>query len=191
MSAAASQAFASREALSAWLRDNHATATELWVRMYKKGSQRASVTWDDCVVAALTWGWIDGQRRALDEESFVQRLTPRRSRSNWSKRNCELAERLIAEGAMAPAGLAQVEAARADGRWERAYAGSADMTFPDDFLLALSVSPGAEARFATLSRAERFAIYHGLQTAVRADTRARRIAAAVAALAAGGDSSDG
>ncbi len=175
--------FASRDALAAWLKDHHATSTELWVRIFKKGTGRPSVTWDDCVIVALAWGWIDGQRRALDQDAFLQRLTPRGPRSTWSMRNRAHAERLIAEGTMAPAGLAQVEAARADGRWDRAYAGSADMVFPEDFLVALRTSPVAEARFATLRRSERFAIYHKLVTAKRADTRARRIAVAVAALA--------
>jgi uncharacterized protein YdeI (YjbR/CyaY-like superfamily) len=177
--------FATRDELSAWLEKNHATASEIWVRLFKKSTKRPSVTWEDCVVAALAWGWIDGQRRALDEESFLQRLTPRRPRSIWSKRNCDHAERLIADGTMQPPGLAQVAAARADGRWDKAYAGSADMVFPDDFLLALKKSPKAKAFFATLNRSELFSIYHRIETAKRADTRARRIAAAVATLAAG------
>lgn len=178
------RSFASREALAAWLAENHGSSSELWVRIFKKSTQRQSVAWEDCVVVAIAWGWIDGQRRSLDEESFLQRLTPRRSGSNWSKRNREHAERLIAEGTMEPPGLAQVVAARADGRWERAYAGSADMVFPEDFLLALSEVPKAQAFFATLSRTELFSIYHSVQTAKRADTRARRIASAIAALAA-------
>lgn len=177
------RSFSSRDELAAWLRAGHAASSELWVRIFKKGSGRPSVTWEDCVVVALAWGWIDGQRRSLDEESFLQRLTPRRPRSTWSRRNREHAERLIAEGIMEPPGLAQVAAVRADGRWERAYAGSADMVFPEDFLLALREVPAAQASFATLSRAELFSIYHGVQTAKRADTRARRIASAVKALA--------
>lgn len=179
------QSFASPDLLTAWLAEHHAGATELWVRIFKKGSGRPSVSWEDCVVVAIAWGWIDGQRRSLDAESFLQRLTPRRAGSNWSKRNCDHAERLIAEGKMQPAGLAHVTAARADGRWERAYAGSADMVLPEDFLQALKKQPKAEAFFGTLSRAEIFAIYHRVQTAVRADTRARRIASAIAALAEG------
>lgn len=177
----------SREALTSWLEQHHATSSELWVRLFKKDTLRPSVTWEDCVIAALTWGWIDGQRRSLDEESFLQRLTPRRPKSGWSKKNCEHAERLIAEGLMRPPGLAQVVAAQADGRWERAYAGSADMVFPEDFMLALKASPAAEAQFTKLSRTELFSIYHGVHTAKRADTRARRIAAAVEALAARGE----
>lgn len=186
MHTAESLSFASREALLLWLEQNHATSSELWVRIFKKGAGSPSVAWEDCVVAALTWGWIDGQRRALDGVSFLQRLTPRRAGSSWSSRNCEHAERLIAEGAMRPPGLAQVNAARADGRWERAYSGSADMVFSDDFLRALAEVPAAEARFATLHRSARFAIYVALQTAKRADTRARRIASTVGRLAAAG-----
>lgn len=177
--------FTSREALAAWLGENHASSGELWVRIFKKSTGRPSVTWEDCVVVAIAWGWIDGQRRSLDEDSFLQRLTPRRPRSNWSRRNREHAERLIAEGAMEPPGLAQVAAARADGRWDQTYAGSADMVFPDDFLQALNGAPVARAFFGTLSRTELFSIYYRLQTAKRADTRARRIASAIAALAAG------
>ena len=179
------RAFASREQLAAWLKKNHATSSELWVRMFKKGSGRPSVTWDDCVVVAIAWGWIDGVRHALDEESFLQRFTPRRARSNWSKRNCAHAERLIAEGKMEPAGLAHVVAARADGRWDRAYAGSSNLVFPEEFMLALKKAPKAAAFFATLSRGQRFPIYYSVQTAKRADTRTRIIAAAVAALAKG------
>jgi uncharacterized protein YdeI (YjbR/CyaY-like superfamily) len=179
------RSFATREALGAWLAKHHAASTELWVRIFKKSTKRPSVTWDDCVVAAIAWGWIDGQKRSLDEDSFLQRLTPRRPRSNWSKRNREHAERLIAEGVMQPPGLAHVDAARADGRWARAYAGSADMVFPDEFLRALKKVPKARAFFATLKRAELYSIYHRLHTAKRADTRARRIELTVAALAQG------
>ena len=179
------RAFASREQLATWLKKNHATSSELWVRMFKKGSGRPSVTWDDCVVVAIAWGWIDGVRHALDEESFLQRFTPRRARSNWSKRNCAHAERLIAEGKMEPAGLAHVVAARADGRWDRAYASSSNLVFPEEFMLALKKAPKAAAFFATLSRVQRFPIYYSVQTAKRADTRTRRIAAAVAALTKG------
>lgn len=182
--------FPTRDALAAWLADNHDSANELWVQVFKKASGRESVTGEDCVIAALAWGWIDGQRRALDDESFVQRLTPRRARSGWSKRNCEHAERMIAAGEMAAPGLAQVEAARADGRWEAAYAGSANMVLPDDFFAALRAVPEAEAAFAKLRRAELFSIYYRVTTAKRAETRARRIADAVAALAGSAPATD-
>lgn len=183
MAAGTPRAFATPKQLEAWLAKHHASETELWVRLYKKDSGTPSVTWSDCVVAALAWGWIDGQKRSLDEVSFLQRLTPRRPRSSWSKKNCEHAERLIAEGRMQPAGLAHVEAARADGRWERAYAGSASMEIPEDFLLALAKVPAAKKFFATLDRKNLFAIYYRLQSAKRAETREKRIVAIVAQLA--------
>ena len=128
------RAFATAGQLEAWLEANHATRRELWVRIFKKGSGVPTVTWDDCVMASLTWGWIDGQRRSLDGVSFLQRLTPRRPGSCWSRRNRAHAEHLLAEGRMQPPGVAHVQAARRDGRWERAYAGSADMVIPEDFL---------------------------------------------------------
>lgn len=176
------QTFATRAHLEDWLRVHHATRQELWIRLYKKGSGTPSVDWNDLVLAGLAWGWIDGVRQALDERSFVQRMTPRRPRSTWSKKNREHAERLIAEGRMQPSGLAHVEAARQDGRWERAYAGAADMEVPADLLAALARDPAAAAFYATLDRNNLFAIYHRLQTG-RPETRAKRIATIVARLA--------
>lgn len=123
--------FETPEQLHAWLQSNHASKTELWVRIFKKATDQPSVTWDDCVVAAIAWGWIDGIRKSLDDTSFLQRLTPRRARSNWSQKNVQHAERLIEQGRMQPAGLVQVEAARSDGRWATAYAGSATMEMPE------------------------------------------------------------
>ena len=185
MVAAASVAFATSAHLDKWLRANHARATELWVRIYKKGSGTPSVDWNDCVVAALAWGWIDGHKKSLDEDSFLQRLTPRRPKSNWSQKNCAHAERLIAEGLMQPAGLAHVEAARADGRWAQAYAGSATMVIPDDFLAALGKNAAAKRFYATLDRRNLFSIYHRVTTAKREATRTKRIADIVAKLARG------
>lgn len=179
------RAFETTEKLEAWLRANHATEKELWVRMYKKGSGTPSVDWNDCVIAALCWGWIDGQRKSLDEVSFLQRLTPRRPKSSWSKKNCEHVERLINEGRMQPAGLTHVEAARADGRWDKAYAGSAAMVIPDDFLDALKKNAAAKKFFATLDRRNLFAIYHRVETAKRLETRTKRITAIIAQLASG------
>jgi len=160
--------------LSDWLEANHATARELWVRIYKKQSGTPSVTWEDCVVASLAWGWIDGQKSSLDDVSFLQRLTPRRARSNWSQKNCEHATRLIAEGVMQPAGLAHVEAAKQDGRWESAYASSSGMVMPEDFLAALDGE--TKAFYDTLNRANLFSIYHRIHTAKRPETREKRIA---------------
>lgn len=175
-------AFASLAKLDAWLAKHHAFKTELWVQIFKKESGVASVTWKDCVVAALMWGWIDGQKQALDEHAFLQRLTPRRAKSGWSRRNCELAEQLITQGHMQPAGLAQVDAAKQDGRWAKAYAGSATMEMPEDFLRALRTNKAAARAFKDLKRSALFSIYHQLQTAKRDDTRQRRIAKILADL---------
>ncbi|NVB36653.1 YdeI/OmpD-associated family protein [Pseudenhygromyxa sp. WMMC2535] len=180
-----SKAFATPKALETWLRANHSRKQELWVRIYKKASGTPSISWEDCVVACLTWGWIDGVKRSLDEVSYLQRITPRRPKSGWSKKNRAHAERLIAERRMQPAGLLHVEAARADGRWERAYAGSADMELPEDFLRALDAQPAAKAFFATLRRAQIYSIYHQLHGAKRPETRARRMEKILAALAEG------
>lgn len=181
----APRSFSTLDDLMAWLASHHTTEPELWVRIYKRDSGTASVTWEDCVIASLTWGWIDGQRRALDEVSFLQRLTPRRARSTWSQRNCEHAERLIAEGKMQPAGLAQVVAAREDGRWQGAYAGSASMVLPADFLAELAQHPEAQQHFATLDRRNLFAIYYRLHSAQRPETRRRRIADIIQRLGTG------
>lgn len=168
------RAFATRGDLAAWLERHHASSSELWVRVFKKASGESSVTWNDCVVEAIAWGWIDGQRKSLDDVSYLQRLTPRRPKSDWSRRNRDHAERLIAEGRMTEAGLRHVREARADGRWERAYAGQADMTIPRDFLDALEPHPRAREFFATLDRRNLFAIHHRLATARTPETRARR-----------------
>jgi len=177
--------FESPAQLHAWLQANHASETELWVRIYKKGTGLPSVTWDDCVVAALAWGWIDGVRNALDDTSFLQRMTPRRARSSWSQKNVQHAERLIAQGLMQAPGLAQVEAARADGRWESAYAGSADMVIPEDFLAALRQDPAALAFYGTLKRQQLFTIYYRLTSATRAETREKRMVEILAKLGRG------
>jgi uncharacterized protein YdeI (YjbR/CyaY-like superfamily) len=177
--------FTSPAELGAWLSKHHDKASELWVRIYKKSSGKPSVTWADCVVEAIAFGWIDGQKRPLDGLSFLQRLTPRRPASNWSKKNCEHAERLIAEGRMSPAGLAHVAAAKRDGRWDNAYGGSAAMVIPQDFLDALEKQPAAKAFFDTLDRTNLYPIYHRLQTAKRPETRARRMALIIAQLERG------
>jgi uncharacterized protein YdeI (YjbR/CyaY-like superfamily) len=177
--------FETAQQLETWLSAHHAVRNELWVRVFKKDSGTASITWNDCVLAALTWGWIDGQRKTLDEVSFLQRLTPRRPKSAWSTRNCEHAERLIAEGSMQPPGLAHVQAAREDGRWAQAYSGSASMVIPEDFLEELHRHPAAAQVFATLNRRNLYVIYHRIQTARRAETRRKRIVEMVAQLERG------
>eukprot|EP00158_Paraphelidium_tribonemae_P002693 Partr_v1_DN25592_c1_g1_i1_m20716 putative NA len=111
--------FPCRQDLDEWLRENHNKSRELWIKMYKKSSGIKSVDWKECVVKCLTWGWIDGKCKSVDDVSFVQRITPRRPKSNWSKRNCLIAQKLIDDGLMQPAGMAEVLRARADGRWDK------------------------------------------------------------------------
>jgi uncharacterized protein YdeI (YjbR/CyaY-like superfamily) len=171
-----SMAFRDARELGAWLAKHHHSNSELWVQIFKAGSGRPSVTWTDCVVEAIRFGWIDGQKQPLDAVSFLQRLTPRKPKSNWSAKNREHATRLIAEGRMTPAGRAHVDTAKADGRWEAAYAGSAAMVIPQDFLDALETMPDAKAFFETLDRKNLYPIYYRLQTAKRPETRAKRMA---------------
>ncbi len=168
--------------LGDWLSKHHDSASELWVRIFKAGSGKPSVTWTDCVVEAIRFGWIDAQKLPLDAVSFLQRLTPRKPKSNWSSKNREHATRLIAEGRMTPAGLTHVEAAKTDGRWENAYSGSAEMTIPRDFLDALATMPAAKAFFETLDRKNLYPIYYRLHTAKRPETRAKRMAQILAQL---------
>lgn len=156
--------------------ENHTSAKELWVRIYKSASGTPSVSWADCVVEAIRYGWIDGQKKSLDDNSFLQRLSPRKPGSTWSNRNREHAKKLIQEGGMTAAGLAQVEAAQKDGRWENAYAGSADMEMPEDFMMALNKLPKAKNFFATLNRQNLFSIYYRLHSAKKPETRAKRMA---------------
>jgi uncharacterized protein YdeI (YjbR/CyaY-like superfamily) len=179
------QTFETPVRLDAWLAFNNEIACELWVRIFKKKSDQPSVTWNDCVVAAITWGWIDSQRKSLDDLSFLQRLTPRRKNSNWSKKNCDHAESLIKKGLMQPSGLIHIQDAKADGRWDRAYSGSADMVLHGDFLEVLSSSSDAKLFFSTLGRSSLYSIYHSIQTANGIETRKKRIAHIVTQLAAG------
>ena len=167
-------AFPSADALRAWLKANHATERELWVKVYKKGSGVPSVTWDDIVEEALCWGWIDGVKKSLDDQAYLQRITPRRARSRWSKRNTEHVERLITEGRMEAPGLAHVQAAKADGRWAEAYPPPSETEVPADFVAALEDRPEARRFFETLSKSSRYTIAIGLTTAKRPETRQRR-----------------
>ncbi len=177
--------FATPADLAAWLGAHNEGASELWVRIFRKGSGTASVDWLDCVVGALAFGWIDGQKLPLDDLSYLQRLTPRKPGSNWSAKNRDHAERLIAEGRITAAGQRQVSAAKADGRWQDAYAGSSAMQIPQDFLDALEANPAAKAFFQTLDRKNLYPIYYRLQTARRPETRARRMHAMLDRLARG------
>ena len=152
----------------------------------KKGTDGPTeLTYDQALEEALCHGWIDGQVRRRDERTYRQRFTPRRARSQWSKRNVGIVERLLAEGRMQPAGLAAVERAKADGRWEAAYPGQASIEVPADLLAALAAEPNAQANFELLSSQNRYAVLHRIHSAKRSDTRARRIADFVAMLARG------
>jgi uncharacterized protein YdeI (YjbR/CyaY-like superfamily) len=176
--------FASDADWEAWLQEHHATSDGLWVKIAKKGSGITTVAYPEVLDAAICFGWIDGQRRAFDEQYFLQRFTPRRARSRWSQINRDKAEALIAAGRMRPAGLAEVERAKADGRWDAAYDGMATASVPEDLANALEEA-GLSDVFARLDSRNRYAILHRLQTAKRPETRARRIANCVGMLAAG------
>jgi len=159
--------------LRLWLQANHATESELLIKMFKKSSGIPSITWDEVVIESLCWGWIDGVKQSLDDQAYLQRITPRKARSNWSKRNTVHVERLIAEGRMQRPGLIHVLAAKADGRWEAAYAIS-EMEVPADFLLALEKFPKAKQFFHELNKSHRSTIAYGLQSAKKPETRERR-----------------
>ncbi len=170
----------------AWLEAHHADRSEAWLVLAKKGTtEPTSLRYDQALEEALCFGWIDGQMRRRDDATTWQRFTPRRARSSWSQRNVALAERLIAERRMHPAGLAAIEQAKADGRWEAAYAGAATIEVPADLAEALAAEPKAKAAFDRLSGQNRYAVLYRVTTARRADTRARRIERFVAMLARG------
>jgi uncharacterized protein YdeI (YjbR/CyaY-like superfamily) len=168
-------AFASAEEFEAWLEEHGASSDGLWVKMAKKATGIPSIDWDGAVDVALCFGWIDGQRKGLDERYFLQRFTPRRARSPWSKRNVEKVATLTAAGRMRPQGLAEVERAKADGRWDAAYDGPRTMQVPPDLQAELDQDPDAAASFASLTSANRYAILYRLHEAKRPETRARRL----------------
>jgi uncharacterized protein YdeI (YjbR/CyaY-like superfamily) len=177
--------FASAEEWERWLEDNHAESDGVWIQMAKKGTGIESVRYPEVLDSALCFGWIDARRKSLDDRYFLQRFTPRRSRSNWSRINREKAERLIDEGRMRPAGLSEVERAKADGRWEAAYDGQRAITVPDDLQRELDARPAAKAFFRELSSQNRYAILYRLQDAKKPETRARRLAKFVVMLERG------
>ncbi|HXF50021.1 MAG TPA: YdeI/OmpD-associated family protein [Verrucomicrobiae bacterium] len=168
-----------------WLEKNHAKSLGIWLRFFKKGSGIPSVTYAEALDEALCYGWIDSQLQKYDEVSYLQKFTPRRPKSPWSKRNIEHVARLEKEGRMRPAGKREVEAARADGRWEVAYDSSGTMELPADFLKELSKNKKAKAFFEKLNRANTYAIAWRLQTAKRPETRKRRMKALLEMLKTG------
>jgi uncharacterized protein YdeI (YjbR/CyaY-like superfamily) len=177
--------FGSSAAWELWLADNHVASEGVWIRIAKKDVDIVSVRYPEVLDSALCFGWIDGRREALDERHFLQRFTPRRASSRWSQINREKAEQLIAQDRMRPAGLAEVERAKEDGRWAAAYAGQKSSTVPPDLQRELDARPKAKAFFAALSSQNRYAITYRLQDAKRPETRARRLAKFVAMLEAG------
>jgi uncharacterized protein YdeI (YjbR/CyaY-like superfamily) len=162
-------------AFGVWLAEHHGSAQGVRLEFAKRGNPAPSVNYDQALLQALRYGWIDTQVGTGPEGWYRQRFTPRRRKSRWSQRNCQLAEELIANGEMEPAGLAQVEAAKADGRWTAAYAGPATAAVPEDLQRELDADPEAAAFFAGLSSQNRFAILYRLAEAKRPETRARRL----------------
>ena len=180
--------FRSDAAFEAWLRTNHARETEVWLRIYKKRAAKPTVTIAQALDIALCWGWIDGIRKAFDDESFLQRYSPRRARSLWSQINREHVGRLIAAGRMEPPGQRQIDAARADGRWDAAYAPMRAVTgdtIPDDLRAAIEADPRARKTFQTLGRQNLFALGFRTNNMKTPAGRARKIASLVSMLARG------
>lgn len=169
-----------------WLEENHSSGDGVWLVLAKKGTLNpTSLTYLQALEEALCFGWIDGQARSGDEGTFTQSFTPRRKRSLWSKRNTGTAERLVAEGRMHASGIAEMDRAKADGRWEAAYEGPASIEVSPELTKALAANPKAKAKFATLNSQNRYAILYRIATAKRPDTRARRIEHFVAMLGRG------
>jgi uncharacterized protein YdeI (YjbR/CyaY-like superfamily) len=179
------RAFASAADFDSWLAAEHERAPGVFLKIAKKSAGIPSVTAAEAIEVALCHGWIDGRANRVDDDWFTIRYTPRRPKSVWSQKNAETVARLIEEGRMRPAGLAAVEAAQADGRWDRAYAGPATITVPDDLTAALAAEPAAEAFFAALDRTNRYSVLWRVHTASTPQARAKRIAACVAMLAEG------
>jgi uncharacterized protein YdeI (YjbR/CyaY-like superfamily) len=175
--------FASAAAFGAWLADHHQTSPGLWLKVARKGSGGESVSYAEAIDVALCYGWIDSQAKSLDDAYWLQRFTPRKPRSKWSKINCDKATRLIESGKMRPAGLREVERAKADGRWDAAYDSPRTATVPDDLQAALDRETVARDFFAGLDSRNRYAILHRIADAKKPETRARRIEKYVAMLA--------
>jgi uncharacterized protein YdeI (YjbR/CyaY-like superfamily) len=167
--------FAGQKEWEAWLDQSHAISPGIWIKLAKKSSGHASVSYAEAVETALCYGWIDGQSKSLDGSFYLQKFTPRRPKSIWSKINREKAEQLIRSGRMKPAGLEAVERAKQDGRWEAAYESPSQAGIPPDLQTELDRNPPAKAFFETLDSRNRYAILYRLQTTKKAETRARRI----------------
>lgn len=179
----ATLAFATQQDWEAWLDEHHAETPGLWLKIAKQAAGRPSVTYAEALESALCYGWIDGQKATFDDAHWLQKFTPRRARSGWSRVNREKATALIAAGRMRPAGLNEVERAKADGRWDAAYDSQRAITVPADLQSALDAEPEAKAFFATLDSHNRYAVLYRIQTAKKPETRAARIQTFVEMLA--------
>jgi len=177
--------FADADAFESWLQTNHTDTTGIWLKISKKGAGVKSVSYDEAVDTALCFGWIDGQRKGLDAQHFLQRFTPRRKNSLWSKRNVAKIELLVASGRMRASGQAEVDTAKADGRWEKAYSSSSVMEVPADLEAALDQNKRARTFFDSLNRTKRHSFLWRIETTKRAETRSRKIAEFVKLLAEG------
>lgn len=167
--------FEQQQDWATWLDTNHATSAGIWLRIAKKAAEITSVTYDEALEVALCYGWIDGQKKTYDESSWLQKFTPRGAKSIWSKVNREKIQKLIESDRMKPAGLQAVESAKNDGRWDAAYDSQSAATVPSDFQAALDSNAEAKAFFATLNSRNRYALLFRIQTAKKAETRAKRI----------------
>jgi uncharacterized protein YdeI (YjbR/CyaY-like superfamily) len=168
-----------------WLAANHRKSDGIWLRIFKKDSGEVSITYGEALDEALCFGWIDGQKQRHDDNSWLQRFTRRRPKSGWSRINTQHAQRLIQADRMKPAGQAEIDAAKKDGRWTAAYDSPSNATFPEDFLAALHRNRKAEAFFETLNKANRYAIAYRLQTAKKPETKRKRMEMILAMLARG------
>lgn len=175
-------AFATRESWATWLANNHATASGLWLKIAKKDRGIETISYAEALDVALCYGWIDGQKAAFDDDYWLQRFTPRQPGSKWSKVNCAKVTTLIQTGEMQPAGLREIERAKADGRWDAAYEGQSTATVPEDLKLELEKNDQAREFFSTLDSRNRYAILYRIHDAKKPETRARRIAKYVAML---------
>jgi uncharacterized protein YdeI (YjbR/CyaY-like superfamily) len=177
--------FEKAEILNDWLEKNHLDSSGIWLRIFKKNSGVLSINHDQALDEALCFGWIDGQAKSYDEQSYLQKFTPRRARSMWSKRNIEHVKRLENEGRMRPSGIKEAEAAKSDGRWDSSYDSPSNMTIPEDFLNELSKDPLAEGFFNNLNKTNKYAIAWRLQTAKKMETRTKRMKAILEMLSKG------
>jgi uncharacterized protein YdeI (YjbR/CyaY-like superfamily) len=178
-------AFESAEDFEAWLEARHTTSPGIWLKLRKKSPRVSSLDYSQALDVALCFGWIDGQKGAFDDAWWLQRFTPRKRGSRWSKLNCGRVTALIEQGRMRPPGLAEVESAKSDGRWDAAYDGARTAQVPEDLAAALAANPAAAAFFETLNGTNRYAILYRIQAVKKPETRARRIEQFVAMLAAG------